>query len=241
MCRMMAVISKQLETVKDWIEPLVHQSRYGTKNPHGDGYGIAFYENGQLHTRREVSPIWKRKTDFTGDSGRILILHTRKASKGSINLNNVHPFTATTDDDSFVFCHNGTIFDIDQLRPSKTPKYEDTSDSRIFFELFLNKYELTGDFVEAVQSTVSDIAATCSHITSMNAFFSDGKRLIVVRYCLAEEDYYTLGYSKLRGSDDGFIITTQQYDDDLQWCWLKNKTITVFQADVFEQFNILDH
>jgi len=133
MCRMMAVISKRLEVVEDWIEPLVQQSRYGTKHPHGDGYGVAFYESGQLHTRREVAPIWERKTDFSGDAGKILILHTRKASKGSINLNNVHPFTATTDDDSFVFCHNGTIFDIDKLNPSKTTDYEDTSDSRIFF------------------------------------------------------------------------------------------------------------
>ena len=238
MCRMMGVISQQFEAVEDWIEPLVNQSRYGTKNPHGDGYGIAFYENGQLHTRREVAPIWERKTDFTGDVGKILILHTRKASKGSINLNNVHPFTATTDDDSFVFCHNGTIFDIEQLRPSKTPEYEDTSDSRIYFEIFLNKYELTGDFVQAVQSTVSDIASTCSSITSMNAFFSNGKKLIVVRYCLEEEDYYTLGYSKLQGKDNGFVITTQQYEDLIPWRWLENKTITVFQPDGFEQFNI---
>ena len=241
MCRMMAVISKHHKNVNDWIEPLIYQSRYGTKNPHGDGYGIAFYENGQLHTRREIAPIWERKTDFTGDSGNILILHTRKASKGSINLNNVHPFTATTDNDSFVFCHNGTIFDIDKLRPSKTPEYEDISDSRIFFELFLNKFELSGDMVEAVQSTVSDIATNCSSITSLNSFFSDGKKLVVVRYCLDEEDYYTLGYSKLEVPEEGFVITTQQYDDDLQWQWLKNKTVNVFQADICEEFNILDH
>jgi glutamine amidotransferase len=238
---MMAVISKRLEVVEDWIEPLVQQSRYGTKHPHGDGYGVAFYESGQLHTRREVAPIWERKTDFSGDAGKILILHTRKASKGSINLNNVHPFTATTDDDSFVFCHNGTIFDIDKLNPSKTTDYEDTSDSRIFFELFLNKYEFSGDFVEAVRSTVSDIAATCSSITSMNSFFSNGKQLIAVRYCLDEEDYYTLGYTKLRDSDDGYVITTQQYDDKTSWQWLENKTITVFQSDGFQQFNISDH
>jgi glutamine amidotransferase len=238
---MMAVISKRLEEVEDWLEPLVQQSRYGTKHPHGDGYGVAFYESGQLHTRREVAPIWERKTDFSGDAGKILILHTRKASKGSINLNNVHPFTATTDDDSFVFCHNGTIFDIDKLNPSKTTDYEDTSDSRIFFELFLNKYEFSGDFVEAVRSTVSDIAATCSSITSMNSFFSNGKQLIAVRYCLDEEDYYTLGYTKLRDSDDGYVITTQQYDDKTSWQWLENKTITVFQSDGFQQFNISDH
>jgi glutamine amidotransferase len=238
---MMAVISKRLEVVEDWIEPLVQQSRYGTKHPHGDGYGVAFYESGQLHTRREVAPIWERKTDFSGDAGKILILHTRKASKGSINLNNVHPFTATTDDDSFVFCHNGTIFDIDKLNPSKTTDYEDASDSRIFFELFLNKYEFSGDFVEAVRSTVSDIAATCSSITSMNSFFSNGKQLIAVRYCLDEEDYYTLGYTKLRDSDDGYVITTQQYDDKTSWQWLENKTITVFQSDGFQQFNISDH
>lgn len=241
MCRMMAVISKRLEEVEDWLEPLVQQSRYGTKHPHGDGYGVAFYESGQLHTRREVAPIWERKTDFSGDAGKILILHTRKASKGSINLNNVHPFTATTDDDSFVFCHNGTIFDIDKLNPSKTTDYEDASDSRIFFELFLNKYEFSGDFVEAVRSTVSDIAATCSSITSMNSFFSNGKQLIAVRYCLDEEDYYTLGYTKLRDSDDGYVITTQQYDDKTSWQWLENKTITVFQSDGFQQFNISDH
>ncbi len=241
MCRMMGVISNRLESVEDWIEPLVHQSRYGNKNPHGDGYGIAFFENGQLHTRREVAPIWERKTDFSTDAGKILILHTRKASKGSINLNNVHPFTATTDDHSFVFCHNGTVFDIDKLRPSKKPEYDDSSDSRIFFELFLNQYDLMGDFVEAVRTTVSDIASTCSSITSMNALFSDGKRLVVVRYCLDEEVYYTLGYTPLKGPDKGYLITTQQYDDHTPWKWLDNKTITVFEPDGFEQFSISDH
>jgi predicted glutamine amidotransferase len=75
----------------------------------------------------------------------------------------------------------------------------------------------------------------------MNSFFSNGKQLIAVRYCLDEEDYYTLGYTKLRDSDDGYVITTQQYDDKTSWQWLENKTITVFQSDGFQQFNISDH
>ena len=240
MCRMMGIISQHLEPVEDWIEPLVHQSRFGLKSPHQDGYGIAFFENGQLHTRREVSAIWQRKTDFTGDYGKILILHTRKASKGAVNLNNVHPFTATSDDESFAFCHNGTIFDIEKLKPSKTAEDENRSDSRIYFEYFLDQYELSGDFVEAVHSTVLDISTTCSSITSLNALFTNGKQLIAVRYCLAEEAYYTLGFSPLTSNSNGHVITTQPYEGQIQWQWLSNKTITCFGPDGFQTFNIED-
>ncbi|HPF16667.1 MAG TPA: class II glutamine amidotransferase [Thermotogota bacterium] len=240
MCRMMGIISQHLEHVEDWIEPLVHQSRFGLKSPHQDGYGIAFFEKGQLHTRREVSAIWQRKTDFSEDYGKILILHTRKASKGTLNLNNVHPFTATLDDESFAFCHNGTIFDIEKLKPSKTAESEKSSDSRIYFEYFLDHFELSGDFVEAVRSTVSDIKAGCSSITSLNSLFTDGKQLIAVRYCLTEEGYYTLGFCPLRGTTDGYVITTQPYEDHIQWQWLANKTITCFGPDGFQTFNIED-
>jgi len=155
-------------------------------------------------------------------------------------LNNVHPFTATVDDESFVFCHNGTIFDIDLLKPSKAPDYEDRSDSRIFFERFLDQYALTGDFVEAIQTTVSVIANTCSSITSLNSFFSDGKSLVVVRYCLKEEAYYTLGYTRLRGGDDGFVITTQPYDNKSSWQWLENQTMSVFKPGGMQTVKISD-
>jgi len=235
---MIGVITKNEENVNEWLEPLSYQSKYGKKSPHNHGYGVAYYENGQLHTRRELAPIWERKTDFTNDSGTIIILHSRQASKGSINLNNVHPFTATVDEGSFVFCHNGTIHDIDKLKVSRVLEGEEISDSRILFEHFQMHFELTGDFIESIKTTIDETASKCSRIASMNSLFSDGKSLVAVRYCLEEEDYFSLGYTPLKEPKKGFAITTQKYDDINKWTWMKNKTINVFTPDSVESFEL---
>lgn len=241
MCRMMATISKKQIEVTNWLKPLEKQSKEGIKSPHGHGYGIAFYRKGQIHTRREINPIWERQTDFTEDEGRIILLHSRKASVGSVSLDNVHPFTATVDDHSFVFCHNGTIQDIKKLRTVKDVENEDITDSRIYFDQFLKKFEMTGDFTEAVKETVQQIARECSDITSMNAFLSNGESLIVIRYCLKEEDYYRLGYKKLK-DQEGFVISTEEFPEtgieQGEWNWLENKTLNVFTPEKIEPFNL---
>ena len=234
MCRMVGVISKTEVEIKDWLPGLEDQARNGKKNPHGDGYGIAFYKDGTLHMRREISPVWERKTDFDNDRSKLVILHARKASRGGITLDNVHPFSSKLDDENLVFCHNGTIKDIEEVN-GDIPS-EDITDSKVFFEIFLKKFEMTGDIVTSVLETIRTIRDNCRDITSMNSFFSDGKRLIAVRYCLKNEEYYRMGYRELGGN--GYAITTEEYPgygtDD--WTWLENRTVNVFTPDSLKTF-----
>jgi glutamine amidotransferase len=238
---MMATVSNTETNVSKWLDALEYQSKNGIKSPHGHGYGVAFYKKGQLHTRREVNRIWKRKTDFADDSGKIIILHARKASVGSVSLDNVHPFTANTDEHSFVFCHNGTVKDIQKLRTLKEVENEDITDSKIFFDQFMKKFEMSGDFVEAFRETVKQITNECSDITSINSFLSNGEKLIVLRYYLREENYYRLGYKKLKDME-GFVITTEEYPEtDLEsgeWTWLENRTINIFTPETLETISL---
>ncbi|HOO33974.1 MAG TPA: class II glutamine amidotransferase [Thermotogota bacterium] len=241
MCRMIATVSKTRTEVNYWLDALEHQAKAGIKSPHEHGYGVAFYQNGQIHTRREVSPVWKRKTDFTEDEGRIIILHARKASVGSISLDNVHPFTATVDDHSFVFCHNGTIADIQKLRTTKDVENEDITDSRIFFDLFLERYEMNGNLTDSFREAILQITEECSDITSLNSFLSDGERLLVLRYCLKEPDYYRLGYKKMKETQ-GFVISTEEFPEKGletgDWNWLENRTLNIFTPEGLESINL---
>lgn len=89
---------------------------YGHSTEHPDGWGLALFPQGQINIEKEPIPAFEstylshRMT--VPISEKLVIAHIRKASVGSLQYANSHPFPGV---DIFgkrwVFMHNGTLFE----------------------------------------------------------------------------------------------------------------------------------
>lgn len=87
--------------------------RGGVTGPHGDGWGIAFYEGKGCRTFHDVTPsadseIAKLLRSYPIKS-KVVISHIRRANRGRVCLENTHPFSRELWGQRWVFAHNGQI------------------------------------------------------------------------------------------------------------------------------------
>jgi len=92
--------------------------RGGRTDHHGDGWGIAFFEDRGLrhfvdHAAACDSPVAELIRNYPIKS-RNVVAHIRKATQGEIALQNCHPFVRELWGRYWVFAHNG---DLKEFRP----------------------------------------------------------------------------------------------------------------------------
>ena len=120
MCRMIFAVGKINvgSLIDDFITLASDQNEKHEKNinkifKHGDGWGIAYFENDEIKVFRSTKAVYEdpQVDQFRNLKTNFLILHARKASKGSKNIQNVHPFEYKLNGSHYLFFHNGTIQD----------------------------------------------------------------------------------------------------------------------------------
>lgn len=89
--------------------------RGGRTDQHGDGWGIAFFEDKGLrhfvdHQSASESPVAALIRRYPIKS-RHVIAHIRKATQGAVALENCHPFVRELWGRYWVFAHNGDLRD----------------------------------------------------------------------------------------------------------------------------------
>lgn len=89
--------------------------RGGRTDHHGDGWGIAFFEDKGLrhfvdHQSAAESPVAELIRHYPVKS-RNVISHIRKATQGAVTLENCHPFVRELWGRYWVFAHNGDLKD----------------------------------------------------------------------------------------------------------------------------------
>jgi len=121
------------------------------RHPHG--WGIAYYLSGGNHPHL----IKSMESAFDDDrfaristflTSHAVIAHVRKATVGELSERNTHPFSYG----GWTFCHNGTIFGFDAIRPQLLERVlphlrahiGGTTDSELFFYLVLSELERAG-------------------------------------------------------------------------------------------------
>ncbi|MCZ8294789.1 MAG: class II glutamine amidotransferase [Hylemonella sp.] len=87
--------------------------RGGRTDHHGDGWGIAFFEDKGLrhfvdHQSAAESPVAELIRHYPIKS-RNVISHIRKATQGEVTLENCHPFVRELWGRYWVFAHNGDL------------------------------------------------------------------------------------------------------------------------------------
>jgi predicted glutamine amidotransferase len=92
---------------------------------HSDGWGISYYENGQLRGERRDTAAHADEHFSTAAErvyARTVVAHVRAATVGVHSLANTHPFVHL----GWSFAHNGTVRGFEVLRP--TLEHETASD-----------------------------------------------------------------------------------------------------------------
>ncbi len=86
----------------------------GLTGPHKDGWGIAYYDDGDVRLVKEAEAAsGSRCVRCVGEqllSSTLVLSHIRKATHGSVSLKNTQPFLRELGGRMHVFAHNGELY-----------------------------------------------------------------------------------------------------------------------------------
>jgi predicted glutamine amidotransferase len=208
MCRMLfAAGNFNIDgVIQDFILMASDQNEKHEKNrdkifKHGDGWGIAYLEDDRLKVFRSTKAVYKddQINQFKNLQSNLVILHARKASKGSVNIKNVHPFECKLNGHHYFFFHNGTIRDEILFDPQFHPMGK-TDSERLFYYLLTNTNgELTEDDLRVKLNSIKNF-------TAANFILSDGAISYFTSWYAENQNYYTL---KLLQKNDCVIVASE--------------------------------
>lgn len=159
-------------------------NRGGKTGPHGDGFGLAFYEGRAARVFLDPnaaahSPL---AAFLRGHSIKteLAIAHIRRKTRGHVTLANTHPFQRELWGRSWVFAHNGTVRGIKRKKLGRFAPIGDT-DSEHAFCLLLE--ELRASFKDYptrrsdLRRALADIGSRLSAHGTFNFLLGDGRAL----------------------------------------------------------------
>lgn len=116
MCELFGISSRNPTTVKFSLAEFAR--RGGDTGPHIDGWGIAFFRDGDAAVIREPEPsAHSELLQFIHDQhvpSELVLSHIRKATQGAVSLRNTQPFMRELGGRPHVFAHNGDLGDLRQ-------------------------------------------------------------------------------------------------------------------------------
>ncbi len=183
----------------------------GMKPGHKDGWGVAGY------SESEPTFFGKSKSSAAEDPGydsavskaalsktSVLIAHIRKATSGATTLENTHPFIK----DGWIFCHNGTVYDAEDISVGKLKPAGTTDSERLFYFIidFLKKEVACKKIGQTIKKAVSELKS--NHDYSSLTFLLANKEYLIAYRDFNEQaknaddikNYYTLYISASKDS-----------------------------------------
>ena len=155
------------------------------KGAHCDGWGLAFCYGNYAQIYREEKPAayskWMNFLLHHENYSKCVISHIRKATQGSINLQNTQPFSRENHGVIHVFSHNGDLKDIknncvfDRYKP-----IGDTDSEFAFCNLMDSVYSLWNESPPTLGQRIdllSGIFSGWSSLVPANIIYSDGEYL----------------------------------------------------------------
>ncbi|MFN7085500.1 MAG: class II glutamine amidotransferase [Burkholderiales bacterium] len=186
MCELFAMSSNAPATVSYSLEEF---SRHGgLTGPHKDGWGIAYYVQGDVRLVKEPLPASDSAClRFIQDrpfSSALVISHIRKATQGVRTLTNCQPFVRELGGAMHVFAHNGNL-DTQRWReqPAGCHRPVGDTDSEHAFCVLLGRLAplwLRADRVPPLDERVSVVAAFAQEMRELgpaNFLYADGEVL----------------------------------------------------------------
>ena len=183
MCELFAVSSKFPTRATFSLEEF---SRHGgEKGPHRDGWGLAFYEEGDAQIFRETGPAatseWMHFLRNHQHQSRCVISHIRKATQGEAALRNTQPFSREIAGFRHVFCHNGNLADIhNEIEATHFSPIGETDSEYAFCFLLGQVEKLWAEGKPELASRVERVRSVFDRLAELgpaNFLYSDGEYL----------------------------------------------------------------
>ncbi len=194
MCRMLVAVGNINidHLIQDFILMAADRNEKHEKNmdqefKHGDGWGIAYLDQGELKTFHSAEAVYEddQIDQFKNLQSELVILHARKASKGNVEIRNVHPFECTLNGKQYLFFHNGTIHD-ELVFDSAFKPVGATDSEKLFYYLLTNSNgQLTTAFLKSKLEKLKDY-------TAANFILTDGKITYSGNWYSENPNYYTM-------------------------------------------------
>lgn len=227
------------------------QARGGLTDVHKDGWGIAFFEGKGVRQFLDPqpsisSPVAELVRNYPIKSMNV-VAHIRKATQGSIALENTHPFSRELWGYYWIFAHNGNV-------PAFTPVLNDafrpvgsTDSERAFCWMLQELRKRFGDSYPAPEELFDSVRELTLNIAphgEFNFLLSNGELLIahcstklayIIRQApfkkarLKDQDL-TVDFSTVTTQKDRVaVIATIPLTDDEVWSTLEPGTLCLFR------------
>lgn len=226
--------------------------RGGETGPHGDGWGIAFYEGRGLRTFHDPLPSARSRIAELLISypikSRVVISHIRQANVGDVCLANTHPFSRELWGRLWCFAHNGQVDPEIFSWPLRFYRPVGTTDSEYIFCWLLDR--IRERFPEgppadprALHELVHDCCERLRRLGVFNMLLSESRHLYC--YCTTKLSWITrrapFGEARLRDRDMTVdfgaettpndvvtVIATEPLTDNEHWHRLQPGDLVVF-------------
>jgi len=245
MCRMMGVIGQPplpAKQVMNSFYALCESGRAacGDKPGHGDGWGLSGYSGGRaVYFARSVHSAAKDRslyedaiTRASKSKSPVLISHFRKASAGSVDIGNTHPFHYR----DWVFAHNGTLFNaISTLSIETTQPQGQTDSERMglwLLEKMVPALDPTATLIEALEiirekTSYSSLSFLLTNGHTLWAYREFTDQQLEAGETLDDRDGY---FSLVWTSVEKLFVVCSEPLPDLGHVWksLPNRTLAIF-------------
>lgn len=234
--------------------------RGGEIGPHGDGWGIGFYEGKAVRSFLDVtSASTSALAMFLAENpikSESIICHIRQANVGHVNLENTHPFVREVWGRHWLFAHNGQM---PEVKKWKLRYYQPvgTTDSEHAFCWLLD--EILSNFDQppvigmAFYRFLHSRMLMLSALGVCNIILSDSERIYA--FCttklqwiqrkapfgltqLKDQDVKVDFSTQTTNNDKVVVIATEPLTDHETWTSLSTGQLAVFEKG--EQISLFD-
>lgn len=187
MCELFGISSREPTTVQ--ISLAEFARRGGVTGPHIDGWGIAFFRDGDVSLIREPEPSAESAhLRFIHDQhvpSQLVLSHIRKATHGCISLRNTQPFMRELGGQPHAFAHNGDLGNLRltiNLNGAPYRTIGDTDSEHAFCYLLQQLSPLWQHGTPTLEQRIDifiRFASEMTHFGASNFLYSDGDYLFV--------------------------------------------------------------
>jgi predicted glutamine amidotransferase len=160
------------------------RQRGGRTGPHGDGFGLAFYEG--KATRVFLDPAAAAESQlarFLADNPIKTLLaigHIRKRTRGPTTLANTHPFVRELWGRHWVFAHNGTLRAVRRHKLGRFAPIGNTDSEHaycVMLDRLSRRFRSYPTKISALWRAVAEIGGMLGEDGTFNFLLGDGRHL----------------------------------------------------------------
>lgn len=226
------------------------QARGGLTDHHQDGWGIAFFEGRGVRVFLDPEPSISSQVAELVRNYAIrslnVIAHIRKATQGSIRLENTHPFQRELWGEYWIFAHNGNLIEYAPTLDGRFLPVGTTDSERAFchiLQTLAERFPAGRPDAHTLHQALRELSVEIGRHGEFNFLLSNGERLFahcasrlayIIRQApfatahLADQDVSVDFEALTTPNDRVAVIATLPLTDNETWTVIEPGTLLAF-------------